>query len=279
MDGRDLLNLLIASNGHSASSPISSSSELDSDSESDSIALACSGAGTVKEPFREQEIRMRVIIGKLAQISAAIKKSGSKYRNQRADAALTDEKREELEAHFRFILVIGLRESEPLGNSLTTEELVQKVTCIEELTTVQKRLIHANILRQNRVVMASPEEVPEENYADERLRFAAPRFYNPAEMTGPGKKDILDSIQVSSIPSHGVAASLNTRTATSVGSKLDVEPIVQKATPSVTTKVTQTGEMQDYPQRPKAEGDRMVQCPYCADLLSPEDLKTDRRWR
>lgn len=223
---------------------------------------------------------MRTIIGKLAQISAAIKKSGSKYRNQRADASLTDEKREELEAHFRCILVLEpLKHSELHGNLLTTEGLVQRAARIKELTAVQKRLIHANVLRQNRIVMASPEELYEAKDDADEPYFGAPSVVNSAELTQPRKRDVSGTAQTASMPKPRVAASLNARTATSVGSKLDVKPILKKATPSVTTKITQTGETQDYPQRPKAEDNKVIQCPYCADLLSAEDLKTDRRWR
>lgn len=195
---------------------------------------------------------MRIIIGKLVQISAATRNSGSKYCNQRADAALTDEHRLELEAHFRFTLAIGLRDAEPHGNRLTTEELIQKASYVDELTAVQKRLVHANILRQNRIEFAKawPEKMSENK--DDDLRVLA-----SAEMAQPEKQNDLDA-----------------KTAT-----VDLKTTMAKATLSVTTKVTQTAEMQDYPQRPTSERNRMVQCPYCGDSLSPEDLKSDSRWR
>lgn len=281
MDEQSSLHFPAASDGSPASSPVSTSSELNSESEGDSLTSDHARAKTANEPFCEQAIRMRIIIGKLAQISAAIRKSGSKYRNQRADAALTDENRAELEAHFRFILAIGLRDPEPNGSELTTDELLRKALCVDELTTVQKRLVRANSLRQNRIefVRASPGKISEETEDDKRPRVSAPRAFAPAETAQPKKRDAVGFAQASSMPTPVLVASSNAKTATDVGSKLEIKTIMAKATPSVTTKVTQNAEMQDYPQRPIAEGEKMVQCPYCGDSLSPEDLKTDRRWR
>lgn len=242
------------------------------------MTFECNGAGTASDSFCEQAIIMRTIIGKLTQISAAITKSGSKYRNQRADAALTDEKQAELKAHFRFILVIGLRDSNAHGNRLTTEELLQKALCVDELTAVQKRLVHANILRQHRIefVKASPEKISEGDEDDKRPRVEASRVFGSAKMAQPKK---IESAQATSLPTPVVAASSNAKTATDVGSKLDLRAIMAKATPSITTKVTQTAKMQDYPGIPRAEGGKTVKCPYCTDSLTPEDLKTDDRWR
>lgn len=83
-------------------------------------------------------------------------------------------------------VVNGLRGSEIFGHHLTTEELLQKAACIEDVTVVQNRPIHANVLRQNRNFMASPEKVSEENEDDEGPRFEAPRVLNSTGMPKPG---------------------------------------------------------------------------------------------
>lgn len=234
--------------------------------------------GSANESFCEQEIRIRIIVGKLAQLSAAIRRSGSDNRHQRADTALNDGNRAELENHFRFILAIGLRESRPDADRLTTEEFVQEALCFEKLTAIQERLVHANVLRQNRIefVIASPGTVYEETETDRRLRSKIPRVLATAEITQSEIRDVMESANAPNVGMPTAATHSNARTATSLGSTFDLK---EKPTPSVTTKITRTGEMQDYPRRPKAEGDQMTLCPYCKDPLTAEDLKNDRRWR
>lgn len=249
-----------------------------------------------EQPFYEHAISIRTIIGELARICAAIRKSGSKYRHGRADDSLGEDDFTSLGSRFRFAVTNDL--DEPEGAKMTAEARRQRALyAAQQLTKVQERLVRANVIRQNRIefTMRSRGHMASTHDQNSLKRPRMEKDSGPSsrlskrlESSGAGEvgdraiETTVASMKASSSSkdriSSGIASS-RVLTATDIGSKFDFQGVAAKLTPSISTKVTSTGDTQDYPRPPRMIADVLVRCPYCADLLAADTVKNERRWR
>ena len=235
--------------------------------------------------FSEPMLNIKAILGQLTRISTAIRQSGAKYRYRKADASLKKKDFEEFKTHLTVVILMNSVEAkneEPAERN----EILPYITDSEQLTEVQKRLINANIVRRNRIMFATRSMKPIETPIGQQQQQAravevpiaaaepTPRFsQEPTKRIsdGPAIPPQVPSIMAPSI----------TQTATEMGSQFNLQHAVEpkKSTPSVITRVTQTGATQDYPSCPEPISDELLQCPYCADLLPAIYSNNQTRWR
>jgi hypothetical protein len=231
--------------------------------------------------FSERVFNVQTILGHLARISTAIRRSGTKYRYRKADATLRKEEFEE----FRMELVIAvLLSNMEAGSRTAPTSLIARITDPNQLTPVQERLIQANIVRRNRIKFATrsktvkgpsvPQHKPNPPRIIEDLIVTAESTASPFQKRG---------FDTSVMPSQALSikAPSLTQTATDVGSHLEWQQVIEpkKSTPSVMTRITKTGDDQDYPSCPKPIHGDFLRCPYCADLLPKSYYKNISRWK
>lgn len=242
----------------------------------------------IHEDFSEQAFNIKTILDQLARISTAIRRSGAKLRYERADLSLQEQDFEEFKAHLTFIVLMPTIESYSEG-STDGDAVPCHIFDQGRLTTVQKRLIQANIIRRNRILFAT-QSMKQIN--DQKRRREEPRQANPAEKVGPPVlntttsttkepgQPITDDPRLSPVLPSSIITPSIAQSSTELGSQFDLQAVSRKkATPSVMTKITQTGDCQDYPTCPAPVSDEFLQCPYCANLLPVEYSKTRSRWK
>lgn len=255
-----------------------------SDDERDSDSLP--SFGTADGPFSEQMFYVKTILEQLARASAAIRRSGAKYRHRKADTSLKEEDFEDLRTHLTIIILLGTvvaQTEEPADPAIRSRLIDSKL-----LTKVQERLIHANIIRRNRIIFATRSMKPVETPAARQpQQQPATGIEVPATTTESGPQFPQKPVeQISSglaIPPQAltIKAPSITQTATEIGSQLNRQHVMElkKSTPSVATRATRIGAAQEYPSCPEPVPGGILQCPYCADLLPAAYSKDQSRWR
>lgn len=239
--------------------------------------------GEVENPFSEQMENVQTILNQLARISMAIRRSGSKYRHHKADSSLLEEEFDDFKNHLAVLILLASSDAQPHEQHISETKFDA-----ERLTAIQKRLIHANVIRRNRI-----------QYATQRMRqiqesqslvtaaiqpppanAQAPRVTHTdselVELVPP--KSVVSKIHSVTV-THSVNAPSIAPTATEIGSEFNLRNVVSRKTPSTMTKITRTGAEQDYPRCPKPTKDGMLQCPYCADVLPAEYSENKARWK
>ncbi|KAL6408087.1 hypothetical protein AUP68_08460 [Ilyonectria robusta] len=88
------------------------------------------------------------ILDSLTRISLAIRKAGTKYWFEEVDAALDGDAFEDFRDHLARIILRANPHPEAL---LDSEQKMDRASDYERLTSVQKQLVHANILRKHRI--------------------------------------------------------------------------------------------------------------------------------
>lgn len=233
-------------------------------------------------PF-EKRFYIKTALDQLASISTSIRRSGTKYRHEKADQTLREEDFEDLKSFLTFLII---RQFQPDSKHKTVCERQAQVGTLggqHQLTLVQRRLIYHNIVRRNRILFARHNIVRE--VAPPQLQhMPKPPPFQPR--TIEATEGVTPTAQPTNPPelTYSVITPSVVHTATEIGSDLDmreVKDLVKEKTPSVMTKVTKIGAAQDYPACPKwtmgANG--KVQCPYCADILTDEYSTNTSRWR
>lgn len=235
---------------------------------------------------------VKTILGQLLRISLAIRKSGNKYRFEKADAALDERTFEEFRKHLTTVILMAFEDSE--AQKLTAAEKMHRASDYDRLTPIQRRMVYANILRRNRIEFVTRSRAPESHPKPalqqlERVagagNEAAPEL--PAVDNSPDPYQPTPSITAP--PPSQTAARDSTRsetftvaaTATEVGSKLDIKDILARKTSSGATKMTRIGASQAYPSCPNFGPDGSLICPYCDDILPSDfwDSKRNDRWK
>jgi hypothetical protein len=231
--------------------------------------------------FSEQMFNIKSILGQLARISTAIRRSGANYRYQKADALLDEESFEDFKRELTVIVLMGSIEArvvEPADNFNITAQ----ITDSSRLTAIQNRLIHTNIVRRNRIKFAtrSMQRSEKAKPQQQQLKFISlPDI--PVELPSQSPSKAVSNKPVTSSQAPSTVATSVVQTATDIGSQFKWEQATGPKTqsPSVMTKVTRTGAAQDYPACPKPVLDDMLQCPYCADILPTSYSKQVSRWK
>jgi hypothetical protein len=230
---------------------------------------------------------IKTILGQLARISTSIRRSGTKYRYRKADASLKEEDFEDFKTHLTFVILVGSIQPNVEEPAIATP-IRPSFLDPKRLTTVQKRLVHANIVRRNRILFATRSmrtvEKPTAQQPQQQLakvvEVPAPKVDSTPRAPLVSEGLICDEPVVVPRQAPSVIAPSITKTATEIGSQFKwqvMEP--KKTTPSIMTRVTRTGAAQDYPNYPEPNSDELLQCPYCADLLPVGYSKNQPRWR
>ncbi|KAL6832172.1 hypothetical protein V8C40DRAFT_238033 [Trichoderma camerunense] len=243
------------------------------------------GVEQTNDGFSEQAFNIKTILGQLTRISTAIRRSGAKFRHEKADMALQEQNFEEFKAHLTFIILMPAIENYSHGSS-DGDAIRLRISDQGRLTTVQKRLIQANIIRRNRIIFAtrSMKQIKNQDPQQNKLpEIAELPFLNP-ESTEYFKimqrQLIADGLHpLPALPSSIITSSI-AQSSTEIGSEFGLQAVPHKKnTPSTMTRITQTGDHQDYPTCPVPVSDEVLQCPYCADLLPVEYAKNKSRWK
>lgn len=240
------------------------------------------GASEANDLPPEQMFNIKLILGQLVRISTAIRRSGAKFRYRKADESLKEDDFMDFKTHLTAVILMGAIKtgSEQRHN---INELHRLVTDSRQLTSVQKRLIHANVLRRNRIMFATRSVHSKKATKSKPSTTPTRPIAEPSSITLPApeshrKADKLVTLTPS--VSSAIAPSV-AHTATEIGSNIDLgrSAGAQKSSPSVVTRVTRTGAVLDYPSCPRLNSEDLLQCPYCADILPADYSKNPNRWR
>ena len=236
---------------------------------------------------------VRAILDQLTRISFAIRKAGTKYRFEEADAALDDDKFKGFRSHLTRIILRAY--PDPEAELLRSEEKMHRASDYARLTLVQKRLVHADVLRKHRI-----EFITESRFSKKRLKTEEieqldepPRLADDAIATTPsitgsfGAPGPSPSISISQRPPEVAprkpaalfAVSTTAPTDTDVGSQLNIKPFLSGKAFSMATDLTKIGATQPYPRSPKLEPDGSLICPYCDDALPSSYAKDEQSWK
>jgi hypothetical protein len=171
---------------------------------------------------------------------------------------------------------------EPLlpWGELTTAQKMQRASDYDRLSPIQRRMVHANILRRNRIEFMTRSRTPKS-----RPKTA---LQQPEPVVGAAASELpavnrpTPSITVSPPPQPAPREPARSEvftvaaTATEVGSKLDIKHILARKTLSGATKMTTIGASQAYPRCPNLGSDGSLICPYCNDIL-PSDYSGSKQ--
>lgn len=273
-------------------------------SERTESSLSWSAASNASEPGPEDAIKhplvaehasyIRIILGQLSRTAVAIRKSGTKYRFGKIDAALDETEFEEFRVHLTTVILRGFED--PKARDLSVWEKIQRSMDWNRLNDVQKRLVKANILRRNRIqtmtksrrlrtrltqavntpkplaTKVKPQPTPSQNLSRSPAMEPSERI-RVANSTNIPLSVVHSEV---SIKSAGL-------TVTEAGSNLSdlLKPILAKKTLSTATRMTKIGASQNYPSCPRRDETGSVICVYCDDLLPSEyaEPKFKESWR
>ncbi|KAK8115457.1 hypothetical protein PG984_011959 [Apiospora sp. TS-2023a] len=242
--------------------------------------------------FGSQKFSLRLTISELARFSSMRRRSGTEFRFKRADSLLVESEYSDYQEELGRSILLGSLKIEE-GAPIDIERF-QSATTYDQLTAVQKRLVLGNILRRNRIVHATknmrsskapPPPDPKETSkqlvagaAEEKPSDIAERpmpLEEPIPTINPNQTQKKEAPSLMGSRMTGFTA----QTATKIGQHFKSDVLVPKPTPSVATKVTRTGAIQDYPRCPEPISDEFIQCPYCADMLPACYTKNVVRWK
>lgn len=223
------------------------------------------------------------IIEQLGGLAIAIRRSGSSSAILKADRTFHPNMHQELHHHLTLLIVLEqvkcrLRSSSPIGDHL-------QISIETPLSSVQKRLIDANLRRRHRFVYA-------QNHALKLERQDAGHEFSIYDSSDSDVKtnDIIGiAIEGQRRPSSKQAASrLNKDTVTITTASAVAVPIENlmpaKLTPSqrAKTEISTTGSKIVYPAPPEVEmASALFRCPCCC-LPQPSEIARPlrrNRWR
>lgn len=244
------------------------------------------GSRSKAGPFALQVHNIRTIFAQLTRFSSMIRRSGTKFRFQKADSALALNESRFLDFKEHLVNMVLLRGMKFDAANQISLEVFQAQMDPNLLTPVQHRLIHGNILRRNRILEATKRMksgVTMTSRTVEKKPLHLPTS-NASTTDRPATVLIRDTkarsnADVSFKSSAQSTAESTAKSATEIGSQLGLQVAPPKEAPSIMTKVTRTGTTQDYPRCPKPVSDDFIVCPYCADMLTVAYKYDNARWR
>ncbi|KAK3941016.1 hypothetical protein QBC46DRAFT_312487 [Diplogelasinospora grovesii] len=267
-------------------SPVDEPADVWSDFSDDSGTAQQPDESRAFEQLPQEKVHISTTIDQLTRLSLAIKRSGNRRRAQKADESFDENRYEDLKRHLVFLILIGHSQSNLAegSHSITSDPQINDTL---QLTVVQRRLVHQNLLRHHRIQYAtrtmadSKARSPDANVNKDSKKYSS-LF---SDFQDKGKQPAgqqLQSLQpvVAAKPSQSsqrnTAASVSF-TATELGSQFDL-PVPERRSASRTT-VSRIGARQDYPKCPTSKG--LFNCPYCCQTLSGEDLsaKSGTKWK
>lgn len=226
---------------------------------------------------------VKSILGQLSRLAVAIRKSGNKDRFRKADASLDESTFAEFRKHLAVVILRAFED--PEARHLPAAEKMTRASDCTRLNKVQKRLVHANILRRNRIevmaqsrnlrthLMRSTQQpgtlVKSSDIADTPSQTAASRVV--PQQPNPSLTVSRPAPQAISVAGQSQTVTA-TATITEAGSGLDdrFKLILARSSVSAGTNMTRIGASQAYPRCPSRNMDGSLICPYCDDLLPAE---------
>lgn len=248
-------------------------------SEESSTSYASSDASN--EAISQYASSIIAMLEQLVRLSNSIRRSAIKLRQERADSLLKIDEYREFQSVLKLII---LKDRLMHGTSMTSAERMEQFNQ-QDLTPVQHRLIHANVLRENRIRITMKSKPSFTWSPQETLARELPGIVPIPEIKPqPTASEVLLGTNVKTEKMIREATSTRSlsmvRTATEIGSQFNLEVAMAKQrTPSIVTRATRIATSQYYPSCPIGRKGESIRCPYCAEPL-PKELTTDvTRWR
>lgn len=255
----------------------------------ESSDMASLSGDEASDPFLSEYISyVKTILGQLVRISLAIRKSGNKYRFEKADKEFNEASFEEFRRHLTTIILMAFED--PEAQKLTTAKKMERASDYDRLTPIQRRMVHANLLRRNRIEFVTrarnprgrPKPEPEKpkpvagagNVTAPGLPVADPSSGLHQPMLSINVLSLTQPVPEESSPSKAFTIAA---TATEVDPNLNIKHILARKTSSLTTKMTKIGASIIYPRCPNIGLDGSLICPYCDDILPSDYLLS--KWK
>ncbi|KAK1513158.1 hypothetical protein CTAM01_00554 [Colletotrichum tamarilloi] len=269
---------------HGEADDEASSSSGDSE---DGSEIVCQQNDIDKHEVEYHMFYVKATIARLIDLSTKIRQSGNKYRYHKADASLKEGD---------FIEYVQSWKSSILGSSLekATAAVPYQTGAIADflhesrLTTVQRRLIRANLLRRNRIQFIRESTEDHEATIEASIAETAMEFEpQPTQLETVDREFEAES---QALPDNDMPVQASSKivpsashTATHIGSQFDLSIFLEEETsPSVVTRATRIGGRDDleYPKCPKPSTvSSLLTCPYCANVLPEKCLMSQSLWR
>lgn len=215
-----------------------------------------------------------------------IRKAGNKVRFEGIDAALDTNVFADFRAHLTRVILRAF--PDPDAADLSFEERMDRVSDFGRLTDVQKRLVHANILRNHRIQSVTRLRGKQGPRAQEVQPGAETRgaggagVPRPVSLSGSTASRQTQAASISRRRKQGIdavapsVATTSAPTATDVGSGLELSRVLSGPASSKVTNVTRVGATLAYPRCPNLDSGGV--CPYCGDVL-PSSYAREENWK
>ncbi|KXX82513.1 Serine/threonine-protein phosphatase 6 regulatory ankyrin repeat subunit B [Madurella mycetomatis] len=276
-----------------ASSPVSVRSPFSESSTDEDAACLSYSEGVILRHARLIEL----CLYRLARLSIAIRKSGDRFRHKRADDDLKQVQIHapntyaEFKAHLEILILIGPYEHSLLSRLALAESrndiprsvgIVIRAWLHNRLGPVQRRLVQANIIRRHRIMCSRKRgrqtSATSSDVTSVRRQAATMRpSAHPPQQIPAGPTEVTRSEIAPTMPAvRAIEQASAIQTATAVGPDLNTAALRSVRTSSVASKLTRTGQHQDYPKSSVLENS--PQCPYCGFVLDLEYAKDEKKW-
>ena len=279
-----------------ASSPVSERSafsEASTDSDVD-------GGGDMADVAAHHAYFIEMCLRSLMRFSILIRKAKDKLRHKRADDDLVRIQRHEPEtyaefkAHLETLILLGPYEHSLLSRLESAEAhqeipqsagIVIRAWLFNRLGPVQARLVQANLIRRHRIMYSRRDRRPVGSISNQddlvSVQTAVPLRTGPSSsQPRPDTRptEVVEAVVVSLAPTpHALPTTPTLQSETVLGSELGTVPLRSTKATSVLSKLTRTGQNQDYPKTSVL--DKLSQCPYCGFFLGPEYAKNEKKWQ
>lgn len=284
-----------------ASSSISSEGDLASD-----VSDSDSDAGRHRPGRSSLAIHVMYIeqcLDQLDRLSVLIRRAGDRHRHRRADQDLAKVERtqpelyEEFRTYLETIILFGPMECALLAHldlAASRREIPTGVAVVlrwwlrSRLNPLQQRLVQANVVRRHRILYSrgkgrpstvEPTEPRPVHRQIANIRLDAPRQSPPGLDIAAAVPSALVAPPLPPTEHlHSAGRPSQAGTATVLDRDLDARVVSKSArASSVMSKLTRTGQKQDYPNRSVLKTSR--QCPYCGFLLEDGYITNDNKWQ
>ena len=246
----------------------------------------------------EQLYYIRTTLEYLSNISAAIRKSGTKFRHLRADKLLKqrEAKLEEFRKYLLHLVLIGPTKVHLLNwihhrRSVERKQVWRKIEIIfsakfndtGRLSEVQRRIIQANLVRRNRFdVYKQRLRKKLKTEKNERSAHATTETRPSTQNNQPAPTPSQGSMpKIQTAPQQPATVErliTPSQSATSIPSDFKMPSSLRdREAKSAFTLVSQGVFKQDYPKCPVSEGNFL--CPFCTQPLDSSYAVLNKKWR
>ncbi|KAK5655319.1 hypothetical protein OQA88_5886 [Cercophora sp. LCS_1] len=279
--------------------------EVLSDSSSSALSESSSDAGidipTPGRRSRRHQAQRRNIdacLRHLSRLSILIRRSGDKFRHKRADDDLKRAEQStattypELRSHLEAIIAFGtcefsllcyLDRAVDVDCIPGTVRIVVRAWLFSRLGTIQQRLIQANVIRRHRIIFSRSKRRSDSLKVTEvkpdRGVVNTPIQALIQAATSRPAQPLAKTAGLSVPPSRSKHQESEVSTVTAIGENINLTAAMRSTKASSTmSKLTRTGQAQDYPKRTILDPES-CQCPYCGVTLEQEYLDHDKKWQ